>query len=132
MHQSPGCRLKPHSKWSSSGRQLPVSQRLSAVLACASALGKRQQMTTQIRNCRSPKFALCLNTGSGNLTTVNKIAALIGHRACAAWKNSVGSWRHCAAELAKVDARLSGRDSGAACVNTPVLLAAHRCCAALV
>jgi len=41
--------------------------------------------------CCSIKFALDLNTGNGNLTEVNKIAALIGHRACAAWKNSARS-----------------------------------------
>ena len=37
---------------------------------------------------QSVKFALDLNTGSGNLTEVNKIAALIGHYPCAAWQNS--------------------------------------------
>jgi len=61
-------------------------------------------MTMQIRNCRSTKFALDLNIGSGNLTGVNKITALIGHRACTALKKSaygVGSQRHCATGLAE-------------------------------
>ena len=73
------------------------------------------------------KFTLDLNTGGGDLTKVNRIAAVIGH-----WKNSacsVGSQQHRAAGLAKVNAQLSGADSGAAHVKTPpaplsVLLAA--------
>ena len=35
-------------------------------------------MTAKIRDCCSTKFALDLNTKSGNLSEVNKIAALIG------------------------------------------------------
>jgi len=59
--------------------------------ACAISLasGKQQPMTAQIRNCQSTKFPPDLNTESENLTEVNKIVALIGHRACAAWKNIV-------------------------------------------
>jgi len=73
--------LKNRSKWPSSGRQLPVIQWPNADPECAifSASGRQQPMTTQIRNCRSTKFARNLNTGSGNLSAVNKIAALIGH-----------------------------------------------------
>ena len=128
--------LKNCSKWLSSGHQLPVFQRQSADPACTiSASGKWQPMTTQIRNCRSTKFALDLNTGSRNLTGVNKIAALIGHCAVAAWKNSacnVGTQRHCAAGLAEVNAHLRDTDSSAVRVNTPraplsVPLDAHRC-----
>jgi len=75
---------KNRSKWLSNGRQLPVNQRQNANPACAafSTSGKQQPMTTQIRNCRSIKFARDLNTGSGNLTEVNKIAALIGWSLC--------------------------------------------------
>jgi len=75
-------------------------------------------MTTQIRNCGSTKSALDLNIGSGDLTEANEVAALIGHRAYAAWKivhaaSAHGgtvplNWRH-----------LSGTDNGAARVNTP-------------
>jgi len=52
--------LKNSSERPSSGRQLPVIQRQNADPACAisSASGKRQPMTTQIRNCRSIKFVL--------------------------------------------------------------------------
>jgi len=90
-------------------------------------------MTAQIQNCRSNKFAADLNTGSKILTEVNQIAVLIGHSACAAWKNSacsIGSRRHCAAELTEVDPHLSGGDSGTVCgaahVNTtPASLAAQ-------
>ena len=104
--------LKNHSKWPSSGRQLPLIQWQSADPTCAISApsGKPQPTTTQIRNWHSTKFALDLNTG--NLTEVNKFAALIGHPA---WKNnaySIGSQQHCAAELAKVGTHLSGRDSG--------------------
>jgi len=70
------------------GRQVGVSFWLSSAdPACAisSAPGERQPITTQIHNCRSTKFTLDLITGSANLTEVNKIAALIGHRTCAAW-----------------------------------------------
>jgi len=72
------------SKWPSSGRRLPVIQRQSADPASpiSSASGNQKPTTTQIQNCRSPKFALDLSTGSGNLTEVNKIATHIGHRAC--------------------------------------------------
>jgi len=71
-------------------------QRQSAGPACtiSSAFGKRQPMTMQIRHYYSIKFTLDLKTGSGYLTEVNVIAALIGHCACATWKNtacSVGS-----------------------------------------
>jgi len=39
--------------------------------------GARQPMTTQIRIFRFNEFVLDLNTGSGNLSEVNKISALI-------------------------------------------------------
>ena len=99
-------------------------QRQSADPACAisSASGKRQPRTTRIRNCRSTEFALDLNTGSGNLTEVNEIVAVISHCACAPWKNSacsIGSWWHYAAGLEKVNTHLRGTDSDAAHVNTP-------------
>jgi len=45
-------------------------------------------MTMQIQICHFTEFALDLNIGSGNLSKVNKITAMIGHCACAAWKNS--------------------------------------------
>jgi len=50
---------------------------------------------------------------------------------------SVGSQRRCAAGLVEFDANLSGTDSGAIRVNTPVLplsvrVAAHRCRTSLV
>jgi len=115
-----------HSKWPSSGHQLSVIQWQNADPACpiSSVSGKRQPMAMQIGVCRSTKFALDINTGSGNLSGVNKLAALIGHCTCAAWKNSacsVGSQPHCAIGLAEVDApgRDSGSVSGAAQVNTP-------------
>jgi len=79
--------LKNRSKWPSSGLQLPMIQQQIAGPSCAISFissGKQQLMTTQIRNCHSTKFALALNTVSRNLTKVNKIAALIGHCACAA------------------------------------------------
>jgi len=80
--------LKNRLKWLSNGRQLPAIQRQNADHVCAisSASGKRQPMTAQIQICRSTKFALDLNTGSGNLSQVKKITALIGHCACVAWK----------------------------------------------
>ena len=114
----------------------------------SSGSGKQQPMTMHIRICGSTKFALDLNTGNGNLSEVNKINALIGHRACATWKTSacsVGSQWHCTAGLAEVDAHLSGTDSSTdssidsrvACVNTPteplsLSLATHHCPAPLV
>jgi len=71
-----------------------VIQRQNADPACAisSASGKRQPMTTQFRICRSSKFVLDLNTGRGNLSGVNKIAALIDHYAFAAWKKCMQRW----------------------------------------
>jgi len=55
-------------------------QRQNADPACTISLvsGKWQPMTAKIRDCCSTKFALDLNTKSGNLSEVNKIAALIG------------------------------------------------------
>jgi len=56
------------------------------------------------------KFALDLNTGSANLSDVNKIDVLVGLCTCTTWKNSagsIGSQRHCAAGLAEVDAHLN-------------------------
>jgi len=57
---------------------------------------QRQVSRNQWKNfCHSIKFGLDLNTGGGNLSKVNKIAALIGHCACAIWKNSacsIGHW----------------------------------------
>jgi len=102
-----------------------VIQRRNADPVCAisSVSGKRQPMTTQIRIFCSTKFALDLNTGSGNSSEVKKIDNLIGH--CAAWNNSaryVRSHRHCAAGFAEVNAHLSGTNSGAARVNTPAAL----------
>ena len=105
--RAPGCRLKT----AQSGRQVGVSFRwssgrvpiLHALFLQRQPSGKRQPITTQIRNCGSTKSALDLNIGSGDLTEANEVAALIGHRAYAAWKNSacsVGSRRRCAAELA--------------------------------
>ena len=58
--------LKNCSKWPSSGYQRPVIQRQSADHACAisSLSGKWQKLIRQIKNCRSAKFDLALNTGS--------------------------------------------------------------------
>ena len=110
-------------------------QNADPACAISSASGKRQPMTTQIRNCRFTKIALDLNTGSGNLTEVNKTVALIGHCAYANWKYNALSHR-----IGEVDAHLSrtdsSPDSGAASINTPpaplsVPIAAHRCRAPL-
>ena len=118
--------LTNRSKWQSNGHQLRVNQRQSDDHACiSSASSKRQPMTTQIHNRRFTKFAFDLNTGSGKLTEVNKIIALIGHCVCAAWKHSAcsdGSQLHSAAGLAEVNAHLSSTDSGTARVNTPLAL----------
>lgn len=72
----------------------------------------------------SSKFASDLNIGSKNLFEVNNIGALIGHSICVTGKTSVcsvGSERHCAAGSAEVDTNLSGTDSSAPHMNTPMV-----------
>jgi len=93
--QPPGCRLRPLNmvvEWASASGD-PAAECWSCMRYFFS-VSKLQPMTMQIQNCCSTKFALDLNSGSGNLTEVNKIAALIDHCACA-------------------------NDNGAAYVNTP-------------
>jgi len=118
--QPPGCCLKIAqngqvgvSFWWSSGR-LPI-------LWALFLQHKRQPMTTQIQNCRSAKFALDLNTGSGNLTEVNKLLPWLVTAPVPFGKivHAVSAHVHCAAGLVEVDTHLSGTDSGAAHVNTP-------------
>jgi len=83
-----------------SGCQLPLIQWQNAdpPRAISSASGKRQLMTMQIRIFRSTEFAFDLNTRREILSEVKNIVALIGHCACAGWRNSAferhRQWRH--------------------------------------
>ena len=124
--------LKSRLNWPSSGRQFTVIQRQSAdpARAVSSASGKRQSMTKQIRVCCSIEFALDSNKGSENSSEVNKIAALIGHCACATWENSAcssGSQRHCAAGLADWQHRQRCRSCKHPCGTALCVVYHYRC-----
>jgi len=62
--------LKNRSRWPSSADPVAECWSCSGGVPILHASGKRQPNTTQIWICRSAKFALDLDTGSGNLTKV--------------------------------------------------------------
>jgi len=78
--------FKNRSKWLSSGRQLPVIQRQSADPACAISSASASATTTNDNADSKLQLYQVRPWPKHRKRKSNRLTALIGHRAYAAWK----------------------------------------------